>query len=67
MNGVLRAAAPEDVPPGSDQIFIRLDTRDADIAERFMARAIGKPFLGAAERPAFTSQGRSVSSRAFPD
>jgi hypothetical protein len=53
MNGVLHAAVPGDVPPDSTQIFIRFDTRDADLAERFMARAIGKPFLRSVRAPGF--------------
>ena len=43
MNGVPRAAAPGDVPR-EDEAFIEYDTPPADLAERYMRRAIGKPF-----------------------
>ena len=43
MNGVPRAAAPGDVPR-EDEAFIEYDTPPADLAERYMRRATGKPF-----------------------
>jgi hypothetical protein len=45
INRVPRVAAPGDVARGSDEVLIPFDTPNADLAERFMARAIGKLFL----------------------
>jgi DNA-binding transcriptional regulator YhcF (GntR family) len=45
INRVPRVAAPGDVARGSDEVLIPFDTPNADLAERFMARAIGKPFI----------------------
>jgi hypothetical protein len=42
---VPRAAVPGDVPPGADDELVLYDTPRSDLAERFMHRAIGKPFL----------------------
>src|SRR5262245_26124372 len=41
---VPRAAAPGEVPP-ADDVLIEYDTPDADLAARYMGRALGKPFL----------------------
>jgi len=41
---VPRAAAPGDVPP-ADDVLIEYDTPEADMAARYMGRALGKPFL----------------------
>jgi hypothetical protein len=43
---VPRAPAPGDVPrTADDEKFIQYDTPEADLAERFMHRATGRPFL----------------------